>query len=144
MKITTLFIVILALAGERVAAQQPGLATSSRATPAAPAVSDERLSGLLSQTAQATEQDTIVTKQLKVSGPLVRPFKATRFWEFPRRLVHLINPFARSEPREEPQAVRELSPRAWSTVVGWHPGQSAFPDALTHESSMGLISLGRP
>jgi len=27
--------------------------------------------------------------------------------------------------------VKRLSPRAWTTTVGWHPGESAFPDPIT-------------
>ncbi len=144
MKRGLLLIVLLGLAGGRVPAQQHALGVSSSATVTGAAIFDERLSSLLVEKTSVAEQEVVISKKLRAIGPLVRPFKASRFWEFPGRLLHSINPFARTEPREEMHRNRALSPSAWATVVGWYPGQSSFPDPLSHESSMGLISLGRP
>jgi len=37
-----------------------------------------------------------------------------------------------------------LDPRAWATVVGWHPGESAFVTGETHEGGWCLfwVDLG--
>src|ERR1700690_3985120 len=32
-----------------------------------------------------------------------------------------------------------LSVQAWTTTVGWNPGQSAFPDFATDSSTLGLF-----
>lgn len=42
---------------------------------------------------------------------------------------------------EKSEPIAEGS-RAWSSVVGWHPGGSAFPDPMTHEAH-SLISINR-
>jgi len=77
------------------------------------------------------------------SGPLVWPFKGRRVLDAPRRFLHLFNPFARRAAVEEGPAPRDLEPRAWTTVVGWNPSKSAFPDVTTHESTLGLFRLNR-
>jgi hypothetical protein len=35
-----------------------------------------------------------------------------------------------------------LSSRPWSQVVGWHPGQSAFPEPELRDPSMPVICFG--
>jgi hypothetical protein len=87
-----------------------------------------------------TPSDKISGKHLVLQGPLVQPFKAKSFWDAPRRLLHSINPFAKKEHVEEIENPRDLNPHAWTTMVGWSPGQSAFADPITHESVMGLVS----
>ena len=37
------------------------------------------------------------------------------------------------------ERVEGLDPRAWTTVVGWHPGESAFVSAETHEAGWPLF-----
>jgi hypothetical protein len=42
-----------------------------------------------------------------------------------------LNWLAPSKPadwRKSREPVESSSPQAWTTIVGWHPGQSAFPD----------------
>jgi hypothetical protein len=90
------------------------------------------------------KQDVIDTQHLRLSGPLVRPMKAKRLREVPRRLFHAINPFAPQEDTDEFKGMARVSSQAWTTTVGWHPGASAFADPVTHESKMGLISVSRP
>ena len=85
--------------------------------------------------------DVITKKNFRISGPLVRPFKAKKIAEVPKRILHLINPFARPDSTLQTQRVGDLNPRAWSTIIGWGNGGSAFPDAITHESQMSLISI---
>jgi hypothetical protein len=87
--------------------------------------------------------DVIEKKKFRFSGPLVRPFKAKRVREAPRRLLNAINPFASRDADEEFKGAPRVSTRAWTTTVGWSPGASAFADPVTHESSMGVLSIGR-
>lgn len=58
--------------------------------------------------------------------------------------LHLPNPFVPSATNNENKVehIEGLSTRAWTTTVGWHPGESAFPTAMTHESKLVLISFG--
>jgi hypothetical protein len=94
--------------------------------------------------APRVDSDVITKKKFRISGPLVRPFKAKKITEVPRRLLHLINPFARTDSPSgsSMQTVRDLSPRAWTTAVGWHSGGSSFQNEITHEPQMNLLSVG--
>ena len=92
---------------------------------------------------QLTPKADVVEKgQFRISGPLVRPFKAKKLREVPKRLFHVINPFARDE-ESDLKGTQRVSTQAWATTVGWHPGSSAFADPVSHESSMSLISVSR-
>jgi len=87
-------------------------------------------------------QQVAVTPKLQASGPLVEPFKPNQTASTPKRLLNLINPFAPVEPQPAPETrVRGMSTRPWSSVVGWNPGGSSFPDGVTHESQMSFISV---
>ena len=101
-----------------------------------------RLSPLLLEEPKAAE-DVIVKRNLELSGPLVQPFKARKILEAPRRLLHLINPFAPSEHKEALVSAPGVGARGWTAVVGWNPSGSAFADPMTHESTMGLLSLSK-
>ena len=85
--------------------------------------------------------DVITTKHVRISGPLAHPLKARKLRDLPRRLFRLINPFAPAEEKEGVEPVYGLSPRPWTSMVGWQPGGSSEGGPLTHESSMGLISV---
>jgi hypothetical protein len=137
MKGCAALILILALSAGRALAQQQGLETSTDVNNR-PAL---RYETVLTPDPSQFQSDVIVKKKLRVSGPLVRPFKAKKITEVPRRLLHLINPFARPEPKEGLENIRDLSPRAWTSIVGWHSGGSSFQDAVTHEPTMSLISV---
>jgi len=56
-----------------------------------------------------------------------------------RPKLHWLSPphTVRGEPVLKP--VEGLDTRAWTTVVGWHPGQSAFASAETHEGGLTLF-----
>jgi hypothetical protein len=84
-----------------------------------------------------------VGKRFEISGSLARPLKVKKIGEVPRALLQLLNPFAPAERKVELASTRGLSTRAWTTVVGWNPGESAFPDAMTHESSLALFTLAK-
>jgi hypothetical protein len=45
--------------------------------------------------------------------------------------------------KSDDQAARRIEPgsRAWTTLVGWRPGASAFADPMTHESRLILFTL---
>jgi hypothetical protein len=76
----------------------------------------------------------------------VGPFKAIKskkFWNAPLSLLRAIDPFAPAGSKEEVRRVGDLSPRAWTTIAGWHPGASAFPDPITHEPGLNLFSVSR-
>jgi len=80
--------------------------------------------------AQVNQQHVAVavTPKLQASGPLIEPFKPNQASSTPKRLLQLVNPFAPVEPQPAPQTrVKDMSTRAWSSVVGWNPGGSAFP-----------------
>ena len=46
------------------------------------------------------------------------------------------------EPEREPVRIGNLSTRAWATLVGWRPGESASPDPKTAEGGLHLFSAG--
>lgn len=93
-----------------------------------------------------TRPDTIQSGSLTVAGPLVRPAKAESVLDVPLRLLQLFNPLAPTEKPEQRESAPEradLSPRAWTAAAGWRPGQSAFPDPLTHEPQLPLLTFYR-
>jgi len=90
--------------------------------------------------AQVNQQHVAVTPKLQASGPLIEPFKPNQTSSTPKRLLNLINPFAPVEP-PSPRQTSGLSTRSWTSVAGWNPGGSAFPNGVTHESQMSLISV---
>lgn len=136
---TLLLIVVLTTC--HAIAQQPAAKVATPATNSAPARYDTSLSSLLTTDLDSSRDDVITGKSFQVSGPLVRPLKANKIWNVPLRLLQLGNPFAPPEPKADLERVGNLSPRAWSTVVGWHPGASSWPDPITHEPKMSLISV---
>jgi hypothetical protein len=87
--------------------------------------------------------DYLVSKTtVHVSGPLIVPLKAKTASDFGHRVLHLFSPFASEEPAGQPAAVGPVNTRAWSNVVGWSPGRSAFPDGAWHEPPhLNLISV---
>lgn len=42
--------------------------------------------------------------------------------------AHWLAPAQPADTRNDRKPVEGLSPQAWTTTVGWHPGQSEFPD----------------
>jgi hypothetical protein len=141
MRFGLVFTVILALAGSLTLAQQLGVAVPSPGTVATPAGSNEHFPAPPAGSVPASEQDVIVISKTQATHLHAPPSKGAKLRDFPRRFLHSINPFARTAPAEQVQRTGSLSPRAWTSTVGWHPGQSAFPDPLTHESSMGMTVL---
>ncbi len=58
--------------------------------------------------------------------------------------LHWLAPITMTNSTENLKPVEGLDPRAWTTVVGWHPGESAFATGETHEGGWCLfwIDLG--
>jgi hypothetical protein len=52
--------------------------------------------------------------------------------------IHWFAPAEMKPAKKIPKPVAGLDPRAWSTVVGWHPGESAF---ATAENGPGRLTL---
>jgi hypothetical protein len=78
----------------------------------------------------------------RVSGPLVQPLKAKSGAELSHRVFHLFSPFAKEQPSWQTAPTGPVNTRAWSTIAGWNPGGSAFPDEKAHEPPhLDLISI---
>jgi len=134
----------LFLVVSQILAQAQTLGAAGFATNGGPALYDSRQSLLLVPDNSASLSETIrLSRHVGMSGLLVSPFKTRKVLDVPRRFLRLINPFARGEAVEQGPSPRDLEPRAWTTIVGWSPGKSAFPDATTQESCMGLLRFGR-
>jgi len=102
---------------------------------------------LITQDPRLLRDDVIVGKKYTVTGLLVRPFKAIKLHKAGSGLVKLlqaINPFSREKGSpEDARFEGDLSTRAWTSSVGWHPGASGFPNAVTHEVGLTFVSVGR-
>jgi hypothetical protein len=80
--------------------------------------------------------------KLRVSGPLIQPFKAKTSTDLTHRVAHFFSPFAKEQPSWLTAPSGPVNTRAWSTLVGWNPGRSAFPGETSHEPPhLDLISI---
>ena len=97
----------------------------------------------LSQTADTNSIDYLISKtKVHVSGPLASPLKAKSPSDLSHRVLHLFSPFSNVDPNVPAGATGPVNTRAWSTIVGWSPGRSAFPDEHYHEPpQLRLISV---
>ena len=93
----------------------------------------------------AQHRETLLLgKHFAVSGFLVTPLKAVKeegFMSVPRRWLQAHNPFGASETKPAPIQIDNLSPEAWTTIVGWTPSAATFRDPLIREARMVLISV---
>jgi len=71
--------------------------------------------------------------QIKTTAPISTVGKVTFHWLGP------VEPAKGPEIRE---SVEGITPRAWSTTVGWHPGESAFPDNVNSSTGMPIFWIG--
>jgi hypothetical protein len=53
--------------------------------------------------------------------------------------LHWLPPVTMTNSTENLKPVEGLDPRAWTTVVGWYPGESAFATGETHRSKLVLF-----
>ena len=97
----------------------------------------------LSEPANTNSLEYVISKtKFRLEGPAVSPLKSTTTTEFSRRVAHLFSPFAKEKPAWQTAPTGPVSTRAWSTIVGWNPGRSAFPDGAWHEPPrIDLISV---
>src|SRR5436190_397643 len=79
-------------------------------------------------------------KKWRITGPLVSIFKGGKLRPARGRFFRAINPFrhtveetSTTSSEIEFERYQDVSPRAWSTTVGWHPTRSGPPDPVTHE-----------
>ena len=147
MRISLILVPVLMLSGARMFAQQStAQASHSEKTPAS-SISDARLLDSLSaQSPVANGSEANANGRLQVRGPVADLFHARSVSDFSGRLAHLANPLAKSEPKPEIEysgSLKRVSPRAWTTIVGWSPGSSAFPDPVSHEPTMTFLTIGR-
>ena len=96
--------------------------------------------------ADTNSTEFLLSKTVKVhaSGPVVRVLKAKGASDFSRKVLHLFSPFSDDSPNLPPgtEVSGPVSSRAWSTIAGWSPGRSAFPDESSHEPpQLRLISF---
>jgi hypothetical protein len=55
---------------------------------------------------------------------------------------NLLNPLVQTAFKDQPLLIENKSTRAWTTINGWHPGESTFPDARTYEPHFDLFWVG--
>jgi len=143
MKTVALVTIVVAIFSSHVVAQQHAVENPK------PGVNfdlpEGRVQELLkaAESSQAKEPEVSLGKKVRARGPLVQVFKGKTVLDAPKRLLRLINPFAPSQKTDQLERTANLSPRAWTSTVGLNPGGTAFPDATTHESSMGLVTISR-
>jgi hypothetical protein len=53
--------------------------------------------------------------------------------------LHWLAPATMTNSTENLKPVKGLDPRAWTTVAGWYPGESAFATGETHRSKLVLF-----
>ena len=106
-----------------------------------PLTKDLHLMPQVTEETNKTNAEISIGKKLNVSGPLISTVKVKKASDVPRRVWDFINPFAPTEKVENLEGRADLSPRAWASTVGIHPGSSAFADATTHEPTMTLLSV---
>ena len=88
-----------------------------------------------------------IGKKWRIGGPLVSIFKGGKIRQAPGRFFRAINPFRHSSEESsttsevEFERYQDISPRAWSTSVGWHPTRSGPPDPVNHEGGITLIDM---
>jgi hypothetical protein len=84
---------------------------------------------------QAVAQQTVA--QQTVANPSVSKIPTSTEQKF-YRLV----PARTVESRGGLNRDGDLNTQAWTTVAGWYPGRSAFPDAEIYTWQLPLLSIG--
>jgi hypothetical protein len=151
MKAAVLFSVVFAVCAGRALAQQGNV---SMGTTNAPTHSFETAESpslnvdLGNAELQNQRSEIRLGKQFHAHGPLIHLFHTRQPGEVRKRFWQLINPFSRSEARPESELPRsrDLSPRSWTSVAGWHPGVSSYANSLTQPEGgqgIGLVTIER-
>lgn len=124
--------------------------SSSTNTPSAPSsysTSYTSPEAIVISEPQLLRKDEVTVKKFKVTGFLVRPFKAMRLHKAPGALASVfqaINPFSREKKSTEHMRFEgELSTAAWSSSVGWQAGFPKMANPVTQEYGMTALSVSR-
>jgi hypothetical protein len=144
MKAGVLLILLPALFAGRASAQQANVSLAR--TNASTLSFETAVSPYLNPEPQSKAAELRLGKEFHARGPLVHLFHTRKPGEVPKRFWQLINPFARSESQAETELprARDLSPRAWASVAGWHPGVSSYTYSLTQPEGgpgIGLVTI---
>jgi hypothetical protein len=144
MKAAFLLTLLLVLFAGRALGQQANLSIGR--TNASALSFETAVSPYLNPDLQSKGSEIRLGKKLHARGPLVHLFHTRKPGEVPKRFWQMINPFSRSQPQPESEVIsaRDLSPRAWTTVAGWHPGVSTVTYSLTQPEGghgIGLVSI---
>ena len=129
----------------RLVAQPQSADASTTATPSATTSSPNPV--IVITEPQLVRKDEIAGKKFKVTGFLVRPFKAMRLNKAPgaaASLFQAINPFSREQKITATTRFEgELSTVAWSSSVGWNAGFSKMANPVTQETGLTALSVSR-
>jgi hypothetical protein len=82
----------------------------------------------------AVGESAVLPKRSKLGAFLSKSrgaIQSSRILSAPLRFLKTINPFAPLEPEPELGGAGDDNPRAWTSIMGWNPGGSAFPDPVT-------------
>ena len=129
----------------RLVAQQQSTDASTTAAPSA--TTSYPTPTIVISEPQLVRSDEVVVKKFKVTGFLVRPFKAIRLHKAGSAVTGLfqaINPFSREkDSTRDARFEGELSTVAWSSSIGWRAGGSSFANPATHETGLTVLSVSR-
>jgi hypothetical protein len=105
--------------------QLPGMSAQLPGTPA----SSPPLAGTPPASPQQTELHTTISSAAATTA-------------VEKLNIHWLAPVDLTDWRNDREPVEGLSPQSWTTMAGWHPGQSAFPDNANFSTEMPLLWLG--
>jgi hypothetical protein len=149
MKAGVLLSLVIVVCGGRALAQQANVSMGTTNAPThffETTVSPSLNADLRNTELRNQQSEVRLGKEIHARGPLIHLFHTRKPGEVPKRFWQLVNPFSRSEVRAEPELPRsrDLSPRAWTSVAGWHPGVSSYANSLTSPEGgqgIGLVSI---
>ena len=135
-------VIVASLVVLSAAAQEQDFKTSTEGTNSVTSLNAHRLAAALSNEGNASTLERNQRNGLRLGGPVGNALKTRKIRDLPRRIFRWVNPFSRQEQASTIFERRSnLNPRAWTTTVGLHPGESAFEDPRTHESNLTLLTL---
>ena len=112
-----------------------GLAIDASAAPPAPAPTMPIITKPSPTTATNQQPARAQPAPVLLGFPMTTPSAST---VMPKRNLYWFTP-APSERQNRIQWYGNVSSRPWTDVVGWHPGQSQFPNGETAEPQLVLL-----